>query len=74
MAVFREMERREKVDEARKETERILAAQEAEVADRKVGFSTCSTLPLLSPALGASTVASAAVACSTYTTPAVGPS
>jgi hypothetical protein len=32
----REMERREKVEEARRETERILAAQEAEVAARKV--------------------------------------
>lgn len=32
----REMERREKVEEARRETERILAEQEAEVAKRKV--------------------------------------
>lgn len=32
----REMERREKVEEARRETERILAEQEAEVARRKV--------------------------------------
>jgi hypothetical protein len=30
------MERREKVEEARRETERILAEQEAEVARRKV--------------------------------------
>lgn len=30
------MERREKVEEARRETERILAEQEAEVAKRKV--------------------------------------
>jgi hypothetical protein len=33
---LREMDRREKVEEARRETERILAAQEAEVAARKV--------------------------------------
>jgi hypothetical protein len=32
----REMERREKVEEARRETEGILAEQEAEVARRKV--------------------------------------
>jgi hypothetical protein len=31
------MDRRAKVEEARRETERILAAQEAEVAARKVG-------------------------------------
>lgn len=38
----REMERREKVEEARRETERILAEQEAEVARRKVcGGSRC---------------------------------
>lgn len=30
------MERREKVEEARRETQRILSAQEAEVAARKV--------------------------------------
>lgn len=36
LAHCREMERREKVEEARRETERILAAQEAEVAARKV--------------------------------------
>lgn len=34
--VCREMERREKVDEARRETDRILAEQEAEVQARKV--------------------------------------
>lgn len=37
MFVHREMERREKVEEARRETERILAEQEADVARRKVG-------------------------------------
>jgi hypothetical protein len=38
------MERREKVEEARRETERILAEQEAEVARRKVRgcHSTCA--------------------------------
>lgn len=33
--LLREMERRDKVEEARRETERILAAQEAEVQQRK---------------------------------------
>jgi hypothetical protein len=43
------MERREKVEEARRETERILAAQEAEVAARKVTFATLqAVLQLLS--------------------------
>jgi len=36
IAHCREMERREKVDEARRATERILAQQEAEVKARKV--------------------------------------
>lgn len=36
VCVCREKERREKVEEARRETERILAEQEAEVARRKV--------------------------------------
>ena len=35
MCTYREVERREKVEEARRETERILAAQEAEVKARK---------------------------------------
>lgn len=34
-ATHREVERREKVEEARRETERILAQQEAEVQARK---------------------------------------
>lgn len=43
----REKERREKVEEARRETERILAEQEAEVARRKVSNSTSTrSLPL----------------------------
>lgn len=42
----REMERREKVEEARKETERILTAQEAEVAARKVGHSPAGCIAL----------------------------
>lgn len=37
-AYLREMERRDKVEEARRETERILAAQEAEVAARKAAM------------------------------------
>jgi hypothetical protein len=37
------MERREKVEEARRETERILAEQEAEVARRKVRDCTLHT-------------------------------
>jgi hypothetical protein len=41
----REMERREKVEEARRETERMLAAQEAEVAARKVRAEPLQLLP-----------------------------
>ncbi|KAF8064553.1 AVT1D [Scenedesmus sp. PABB004] len=37
-AFLKEMERREKVEEARRETDRILAAQEAEVAARKAAM------------------------------------
>jgi hypothetical protein len=45
MCLRREMERREKVEEARRETERILAEQEAEVACRKVCAGGATWLP-----------------------------
>jgi hypothetical protein len=52
IACCREMERREKVEEARRETERILAAQEAEVQARKVRM--CTYIRVLSEVCTAS--------------------
>lgn len=47
LVACREEERRAKVEEARRETERILAEQEAEVARRKVGSSAAVLAGLL---------------------------